>query len=399
MASPASVSSRGASAPDAGAQDSTGLTAAELTAWLHLTAGPAPGPAALRRLLAAFGSPDAVLSASPAARHAVARGTADGLSARPSAAARDRIERTLAWLAAAPADCPRAVIPLGDPRYPALLLQSADPPFLLHTEGRTELLQAPGLAMVGSRHATAQGAATARDFAGQLGSAGLAIVSGLALGIDGAAHAGALDRGAATVAIVGTGLDEVYPSQHAALAQRVRRHGLIVSEYPLGTPPRRHQFPQRNRLIAGLTRGTLVVEAALASGSLITARLAAELGREVFAIPGSIHSPQSRGCHALLKQGATLVEAAADVLEGLGWSGAAPSTAGDSPRTASPHLGSSTSDPVLVALAAFDPVDLDTLVARTGSPAHALNARLLELEFEGRVARLPGQRYQRLASA
>ena len=364
----------------------------ELAAWLRLTTTPQVGAGALRRLLAAFGSPQRVLSASAGARKAVAgEAAANALSREPADAAL-LWARTLAWLDEAPAGIPRALIPLGDPHYPEALLHTADPPLLLHAEGRLPLLESPAIAVVGSRHATPQGLAHAREFSGELASAGLTVVSGLALGIDGAAHAGALRHPASTVAIVGTGLDQIYPRQHAELAESIRHGGLIVSEHPLGTPPKGAHFPRRNRLIAGMTRGTLVVEAALASGSLITARLASECGREVFAIPGSIHSPQSRGCHALLKQGAKLIETTADILEELNW--AAPSPVS---RAAAANEPCAT-DPVLDALA-HDPVDLGTLMTRTGETAHGLTARLLQLEFEGRVARLPGQRFQRLGTS
>jgi DNA processing protein len=211
------------------------------------------------------------------------------------------------------------------------------------------------------------------------------VVSGLALGIDGAAHTGALEGGGSTIAVVGTGLDTVYPKRHEALARRIAEHGAIVSEYPLGTPPLAAHFPQRNRIISGLSQGTLVVEAAVRSGSLITARMAAEQGREVFAIPGSIHAPQSRGCHALIRQGAKLVESAQDILEDL--------------RLAEPGRSGPT-DPVagedsLLSAMGFDPVGLDALQARTGLDTATLQARLLELELDGQVGRLPGGLLQR----
>ena len=286
----------------------------ELAAWLRLVGTPGVGRDAARRLLAEFGSPQRVLDASTAARRPlVGDAAATALAAEPTGFA-GLLAATLAWLDGRPADATgsgRDVLVLGDPRYPASLLETADPPTLLYVEGRIELLGADAIAIVGSRNPTAQGLDNARAFADHLSRAGLVVVSGLALGIDGAAHEGALEGQAAgtaggTIAVVGTGLDLVYPARHRALAHRIAATGLLVSEFPIGTASRPENFPIRNRIIAGLARGTLVVEAAMRSGSLITARLALEAGREVFAIPGSIHSPQARGCHALLKQGAEI---------------------------------------------------------------------------------------------
>ncbi|WP_298826073.1 DNA-processing protein DprA [uncultured Piscinibacter sp.] len=356
----------------------------ELAAWLRLLETPDVGRAAARRLLAAFGSPQAVFRAGVAARTTVVGGAAARALAEPALGQAGLLRDTLAWLRA-DGGPPRHIVTLGDPDYPAMLLQTADPPLLIYAIGRVELLRADSLAIVGSRHATPQGRLDAGAFAAQLGNAGLTIVSGLALGIDGAAHAGAIDTTGSTVAVVGTGLDQVYPRRHAELARRVAERGLIVGEYALGTPPLPPHFPQRNRIIAGLTRGTLVVEANLQSGSLITARLAVEAGREVFAIPGSIHAPQSRGCHALIKQGAKLVETAQDVMEELGMAASVPA----------PAIDAGPAHPLLEAMG-HDPIGLDELVARTGWSAAELNARLLDLELAGRVARLPGQRFQRL---
>ena len=229
----------------------------------------------------------------------------------------EALDKLRAWLDGGPA---RDWVALDDARYPQALLQTADPPLLLYTIGRCELLNMPSVAIVGSRNPTPQGADNARAFAEHLGRAGLTIVSGMALGIDGAAHGGALAGGAGTIAVVGTGLDRVYPRAHRDLAHQIAERGLIVSEFELGTESLAANFPQRNRIIAGLSLGTLVVEAALESGSLITARQALDAGRDVFAIPGSIHSPQSRGCHALIKQGAKLVDDVRDVLDELRWS-------------------------------------------------------------------------------
>jgi DNA processing protein len=294
------------------------------------------------------------------------------------------IDKAMDWLLANAAQ-PRAVIVLGDPRYPRLFLETADPPLLLYAQGRFELLQADAIAVVSSRNPTPQGAENARAFSAHLSGANLTIVSGLALGVDTAAHVGALEGPGSTVAVVGTGLDRVYPSRNLKLAHRIADLGLVISEYSLGTPPLPAHFQPRNRIIAGLTPGTLVVEAALQSGSLITARLASEAGRDVFAIPGSIHSPQSRGCHALIKQGAKLVETAQDILEELRF----PVSGAAVPRTS----GTEPVDPLLEALG-FDPATLDALVARTGLTPSELNVRLLDLEMDGRVARLAGQRFQ-----
>jgi len=359
----------------------------ELRAWLRLLLTEGVGRGTARRLLAAFGSAPAVFDASPAARREVAGAAAPAL-AEPPADLEDWVARARAWLDAGP---DRALWTLGDPEYPALLLQTADPPLLLFAQGRAALLQQPAIAIVGSRNPTPQGRDNARAFGRALSDAGCAVVSGLALGIDGAAHEGALAGRGGTVAVIGTGPDRVYPAQHRALAHRIAAEGLILSEFAPGTPPIAANFPLRNRVIAGLARGTLVVEAALRSGSLITARLAAEAGREVFAIPGSIHAPQSRGCHALIRQGAKLVESAQDILEELGpLSGGAP--------LAEPAAAEAPADPLLEALG-HDPVTLDALSARTGWSAQALNVRLLELELEGRVARLPGGLFQRRAAA
>jgi DNA processing protein len=361
----------------------------ELAAWLRLTETPRLGRTSARRLLQTFGSPEAVLAAPAAARREVVGTTpAAALDKLPDDFER-RVDATLAWLAAADGPA-RAVIALGDARYPRLLLENADPPLLLHVEGRTDLLNTPSIAVVGSRHATPQGIENARAFATHLSRAGITVVSGLALGIDAAAHEGGLAGPGSTVAVVGTGLDIDYPRRNRALARRIAAEGLLVSEHSLESPPLAEHFPERNRIIAGLTRGTLVVEAALQSGSLITARLATEAGREVFAIPGSIHAPQSRGCHALIRQGAKLVETANDVLEEF--PGHRP-LAG--PATARPAAAAA-EDPLLAALG-HDPLCLDELVARTGWPPADLNAKLLELELQGRVARLPGQLFQRIA--
>ncbi len=364
------------------------IEAEELDAWLRLLAAPGIGRESARKLLACYGSPQSVLGASTASRAQVVGAAAAQALAHSSDEIDALVAATQAWLTGADA-APRAVVTLGDPLYPAALLQTADPPLLLYALGRTELLAASSLAVVGSRNPTPQGRENARAFARHLSDAGLAVVSGLAIGIDAAAHEGALQGAASTIAVVGTGLDRVYPKRHFDLAHRIARDGLVLSEYPLGTPPLAGNFPARNRIIAGLARGTLVVEAALPSGSLITARLATEAGRDVFAIPGSIHSPQSRGCHSLIKQGAKLVETANDILDELRWMAPRPAAMASSPAP-------SADDPLLEALG-HDPVGLEALVARTGWPAAELNIRLLELELAGSVARLPGQLFQHIS--
>lgn len=374
---------------------------AELAGWLRLALTPGIGSTAGRKLLAALGLPAQVFTQShDALLQVVTAAQATALQHIP----KDfdaQLRLTLDWLQGHEANgATRRIITLGDADYPASLLETADPPLMLYLLGSSsfDLTQlGRSIAMVGSRNPTAQGEQTARAFARAFGQAGITVVSGLALGIDGAAHAGALEADGdmnrlATVAVVGTGLDRVYPARHRDLAHRITTQGLIVSEYPLGTPPLNQNFPKRNRIIAGLSRGTLVVEAALRSGSLITARLAAEQGREVFAIPGSIHSPQSRGCHALIRQGAKLVESVDDVLEELRFDAAAPvaTQAGLVDPTLPGEAG-------LLADMGFDPISLDSLSARTGYSAAELQVRLLELELEGRIARLPGGLFQRVA--
>lgn len=370
----------------------------ELAAWLRLTQTPGIGDGSARRLLAAFGLPGDIYSQTLAALQQLVDGTqAKALLQEPEGLG-ELLAITWAWLQEAPLQ--RAVVPLGDARYPTSLLDIEDPPLLLYLMGRLDLpLEASqSLAIVGSRNPTPQGVLNARQFAQALGQAGLTIVSGLALGVDGAAHEGALAGHTqapgrlATIAVVGTGLDRVYPKQHHPLAHRIAQQGLILSEYPLGTPPLAANFPRRNRLIAGLSQATLVVEAALQSGSLITARLAAEQGKDVFAIPGSIHATQSHGCHALIRQGAKLVESAQDVLEEL------PDRAAQAAGAATPGAPPDDDDGLLHAMG-LDPVSLDALQARTGLTIAALQAQLMTLELDGLVARLPGGLLQRLVRA
>lgn len=357
---------------------------ADLEAWLRLSLLPGLGHQSLRKLLVALGSPANILTASHRAlsgivsekiAHAIRNGGAD--PARWSAVG--------SWLD----DPANHVLTLADPDYPRALLEIPDPPPLFYVKGRLDLLNRPGFAIVGSRNATAQGLTNAEAFAAALSNAGLTIISGLALGVDAAAHRGGLDGASSTVAVVGTGLDTVYPARNRDLAHRIAAQGALVSEFPLGTPALAANFPQRNRLICGLSKGCLVVEAAISSGSLITARLATDQGREVFAIPGSIHSPLAKGCHALIKQGAKLVESAQDVLEELGLSQTTGRVVVASEEVAETH-------PLLPHLG-FDPVDIDTLQQRSGLAIDALNSALTDLEMAGLVESLPGGRWQRLS--
>ena len=387
----------------------------ELAAWLRLTLTPGIGNGRARKLLAAFGLPQAIFEQSDTGlRQVVTPAQAQALRSPPAELA-NLVDHTWQWLQSSqPGHPARRLATLGDAHYPPALLNLDDPPLLLYLLGNAvfgnagdgtadpadlRIDPARSLAVVGRPHPTPPGAAHARLFSRALAQAGLTVVSGLALGIDAAAHEGALDAiddqtsHGATVAVVGTGLDRVYPKAHRDLAHRIARHGLLVSEYPLGTPPLTANFPKRNRLIAGLAQGTLVVEAALKSGSLISARLSAEQGKEVFAVPGSIHAAQSRGCHALIKQGAKLVESAQDVLEELKWPLTQP---GLPPAAAAQTPAADTADGLLTALG-FDPVGLDALQARTGWPTADLQAQLMTLEIDGHIARLPGGLFQRQA--
>ena len=384
------------------------MNEAELQAWLRLLLTPGVGNESARQLLAAFGSAQAIFEQSDAALLTIGSARlVQAIQTEPEEL-KSQLTGTLDWLAAGEDRC---VVNLGEAHYPAALLNISDPPLLLFMLGSlvpkadnsVTLDTLNCLAMVGSRNPTPQGEINARQFAQSFGGAGWCVVSGMALGVDGAAHDGALMGGGHTVAVVGTGLDRVYPKKHLALAHRIAERGLIVSEFPLGTPPLTSNFPRRNRLISGLSHGTLVIEAALQSGSLITARLAAEQGKEVFAIPGSIHSPQSRGCHLLIKQGAKLVESAQDVLEELPLplSFATAEVAG-APTVDAMTITETRQDkeenPLLTALG-FDATSLDALQARTGWPTAQLQAQLLALELNGQVARLPGGLFVRMASA
>lgn len=353
-----------------------------LASWLQLTLTPGLGPSAIRQLLKLYGLPEQVLARS--------RSELSRVAPRAAFEALDSVEvaKAVAQAGEWAAQPGHAVVTLADDAYPKLLLEIADPPTLLYAHGRLDLLARPALAVVGSRNATTQGERNAESFARAFSEAGLTIVSGLALGIDAAAHRGGLVGPGSTIAVLGTGIDITYPARNAGLAGNIADQGLLLSEFPLGTRAAAHNFPRRNRLICGLAQGCLVVEAALASGSLITARAAAEQGREVFAVPGSIHSPLSKGCHALIKAGAKLVESADDVLTEL-------SGFRRIEHVVPVPLRTPGSEPLLAHMG-FDPIDVDSLCARAGLSAEQVSSQLLRLELAGLVAVLPGGLYQRL---
>lgn len=355
-------------------------TDASLKAWLALSLVRGLGNESARRLLQEFGSPGSVFSASHRSLCAIVK--EDIASAISAGIDEGDIAPALEWLQ----DENNHIVTLADSDYPRALFNIPDPPLLLYVKGRLDLLNHNSIAIVGSRNATPQGTSNAEAFARSLSEAGLCVISGMAHGIDAAAHRGALSGSSSSIAVVGTGLDKVYPAANRELAHALAADGALVSEFPLGTPPLAANFPRRNRLISGMSLGCLVVEASLQSGSLITARLAAEQGREVFAIPGSIHAPQSKGCHALIKQGAKLVETARDILEELGTLVAATEPAAnpaDDEHVLFQHLG-------------FEAVDTDTLSIRSGLTISELSAMLLALELEGRISVLPGGLYQRI---
>jgi DNA processing protein len=420
----------------------------ELAAWLRLAVAPGLKPAALRLLLGAFGLPEVIFDQTPEALAEIAGEAAARAALAPTGPEFDaQLEAVIAWR-----EQPgNQVVTLDDPAYPPALLTMPDPPPLLYIKGRLNLLHTRAVALVGSRSATPQGVEDAERFARELSVAGVTVVSGLALGIDGAAHRGALGGIGGTVAVIGTGADLVYPAAHHALARQIAVQGAILSEWPLGTPARAANFPQRNRLIAGLVSGVVIVEAAMRSGSLITARLANEMGRDIFALPGSIHAPLSRGCHRIIKQGAKLVETPDEVLEELGFARrAAPRAASGSAHAAlwggvssrsTPAAGgmaadrresaatraaeassadSATTDAAVRATApvatpprppvdpeaqrlldalGHSPTTLEILATRTEMEDAALQATLLQLELAGQVSALPGGRFMRTSHA
>ena len=349
-----------------------------LTAWAIVSQISGLGNEGLRRLLQNFGSPEAILAAPIAELSRIVKpSVAQAISRAPNEIDLSPIET---WLA----DANNHIVTAADHEFPQALLNTADPPLVLYVKGRLDLLNAPALAIVGSRSASVQGLRNAEAFAQTLSDAAICIVSGMAHGIDSAAHKGALKGQGSSIAVVGTGLDKVYPAANRDLAHLLAEQGAIISEFPLGTPPVASNFPRRNRIISGISAGCLVVEASLQSGSLISARMAVEQGREVFALPGSIHSPQSKGCHFLIKQGAKLVESAQDILEEMGLVFTKPIISVTEEHPMFAHLG-------------FDLVDLDSLCQRSGLTIPALSAILLQLELDGKVATSPGGLYQRIA--
>jgi DNA processing protein len=362
--------------------------AERLAAWVRLEQTPGVGAVTAQRLLGRFATPQAIFSASPLAlRELVSDSVARALCAPMPDACAAYLARVRTWLAAPG----HHLLTPDDPAFPPLLRELALAPLLLYASGRIALLSAPAVAVVGSRNATGQGAANARAFAGALSAAGLTIVSGMALGIDAAAHDGGLRGPGSTVAVTGTGADRIYPRRNEALARRIAAQGCIVSEYPLGTGPMPGNFPRRNRLISGMCCAVLVVEAAADSGSLITARMALDQGREVFAIPGSIHAPLSKGCHSLIRDGATLVDCVDDIL--------VPLRVAPLARVPIEADGNALADPaqrVLLDALGYEAVGIDVLGARVGSAAGALAGRLLALELAGHLERLPGGLFQRL---
>lgn len=388
--------------------------------WCALNRAPQLGNKGFSQLLAAFGSPDAFFAADTQTIRAALPNVAEKTWRQWLAMAEDEaVQADLDWLAAADN---RHILTWQDSAYPPLLKQIPDPPPLLFVLGEAELLSMVQLGVVGSRQSTQGGEDTCRQICAQVSAAGIVITSGMALGIDGTAHQAALAAGGKTIAVVGTGLDRVYPARHRDLAHQIATQGAIVSEFPIGVGVRQHHFPQRNRIISGLSAGVLVVEAGLQSGSLITARHAAEQGREVFAIPNSIHNPLSRGCHALIKQGAKLTESAEDILEELlplaqaAWQLAErqPQAVAISPtdteQNAAVHGENATlaqslkvnadnpAEAQLLAAMGYDPVRVEQLLERTDLTISEISAMLLMLELDGRVQALPGGRYQRLKS-
>ncbi len=362
----------------------------DLASFLALLRTPALGNARARRMLARHGTAEAIFAAGQSAW--AAAGCSETVCTALAQPDRSGAEADMQWLGSA---ANRSFITFDDPLYPPRLAEIANAPLALFALGDAALLASPQLAIVGARSASAQGRANAQTFAAELVRRGLVVTSGLALGIDAAAHRGALDAGGRTVAVCGNGLDRVYPARNRELAEAIEAHGLIVSEFAIGTPPKPEHFPRRNRIISGLSLGVLVIEAVLESGSLITARLAAEQGREVFALPGSIHNPLARGCHALIRDGAKLTETVDDIVIEL--APLLPSISATASPSANPaaQVADQVQAQVLEALG-FETVALDHLVARLGRPVAEIGAALLSLELQGWISAGPGDTFTRL---
>lgn len=363
----------------------------EIASWVALSLMDGIGCVTLCQLLRRFESPAGVFAASKSQLKEVV----DDKIASCIAKGLDQtaVAPTLTWLS----NSHNHIITLADSLYPKSLLEIPNPPAVLYAKGNLDCLTRPCLAVVGSRNATPQGEKNAEDFSESLSRQGLCIVSGMALGIDGAAHRGALKAKGGTIAVVGTGLDIVYPAKHRNLAHQIATDGLILSEFPLGTPSKPQNFPRRNRIISGLSLGCLVIEANLDSGSLITARLATEQGREVFAIPGSIHSPVAKGCHQLIKQGAKLVESTEDILSELRLSTEITSTLNTSPNGSLPKRTNTPSEAnTVLDSMGFEPIHFDTLLSLTGLTVSTLSTMLTLLELDGKISPLHGGKFQRL---
>ena len=367
--------------------------AADVFAWMALSRAPALDAATLSAAFERLSGISGFIESSDEARRCAGIPVAACEFLSSAAASSSSAER--AWI-----ESPRHdLVPFTDRRYPAALRGLERRPIVLYVAGNADILNDPQLAIVGSRNPTPAGRDTAFEFAESLAACGLGITSGLAEGIDSAAHRGALAAQGITVAVLGSGIDSIYPRSNQALSEEIRLQGALISEFPLGTPPRRANFPQRNRIIAGLSLGTLVVEAARRSGSLITARLAADQNRELFAVPGSIHNPLSRGCHELIRQGAKLTETVADILSELNFSAffeGVRRASGGLEEARDSETGMDKEHKILLDALGFDPADLDMLVVRTGFKAEAVSSMMLILELEGHVQAAPGGRYSRV---
>ena len=361
--------------------------------WLKLSLVPGLGPASMRLLIEHYGAPSAILAVNPSEFRAIGLkpSVIEGIS-RPD---QRQLQLAIDWLSSSDT---RHLVTMDNPQYPPLLKSIPDAPAVLFVHGNISVLAQSQLAIVGSRIPSAQGRENAYEFAAYLAKTGLTITSGLALGVDGASHQGALDAGKQTIAVTGNGLDRVYPAQHRELAHQIAEQGALVSEFPPGTKPVPGNFPRRNRIISGLSMGTLVVEAAQKSGSLITAYKALEQSREVFAIPGSIHNPLARGCHQLIRQGAKLVETAGDVLEELGpFTRVSNARAPQKDKTPPEQTDHDEVHQTILQAMGYDPVTIDALAKRTGLDISDISSVLLILELEGKISSQPGGHYIRNA--